>query len=60
MAKVDWANKDEDIEAQLAYIEERYAARPITYADPAIHCPTCYRGWHGMPEGGCKGSYLAE
>jgi hypothetical protein len=47
--KENWANSDEDIEANLKWIEDRHQICASLY-EKCPH-PHCGRGWHGMPEG---------
>lgn len=46
MAPVNWANSDEDIEANLNWIEERHQVS----GRPYNKCPNryCSREWHGV------------
>lgn len=49
MGKVNWANSDEDIEANLNWIEERHQVS----GRPYNKCPNryCSREWHGVQVG---------
>lgn len=46
MAKVNWANSDEDIEANLQWIEDRHAVAGTAYG--SCTNPLCRRPWHGI------------
>jgi hypothetical protein len=49
MAPVNWANSDEDIEANLQWIADRHKVA----GGPYNRCPNtyCSREWHGEPKG---------
>lgn len=46
MPSVNWANSDEDIEANLQWIEDRHQVAGAVYGNCTN--PRCRRSWHGI------------